>query len=116
MVERRRISGGRFSPPKNLIGPEKSKDLTSQTLFFGRDKRPPEISLRTQASGCYAPIMLNPGGGSGLRYYGNLIVKSVSRIAILNIRYVSRIGTLIVRDQSLKDMDHLHLAAGGSYA
>lgn len=39
----------------------------SLTLIFGREKRPPEISLRTQASGCYAPINVKPGeGGSGL--------------------------------------------------
>ena len=34
--ERRRISGGRFSPPKSQL--------------FGGEKRPPEIRLRSQAT------------------------------------------------------------------
>ena len=47
--------------------------------------------------------MLNPERGAR-GYHGDLIVKSVPRVAILNIRYVPRIGILIVRDQVWKDI------------
>lgn len=57
--------------------------------------------------------MLNPGRGARA-YHGDLIVKSVPRVAILNIRYVLRIGILIVRDQVLKDIRPPSL--GGNYA
>ena len=48
---------------------------------------------------CYAPISVKPelvgegGGGGGRANHGNLIV-----------RYVSRLGILIIRDQGLEDI------------
>ena len=57
--------------------------------------------------------MLNPERGARA-YHGDLIVKSVPRVAIFNIRYVPRIGILIVRDQVWKNIRPPSL--GGNFA